>query len=508
MSIDHATSLSSGHLSLKSAGYVHGVGLVFVIFIAALLRFHDLDVASLWYGDGEGASWYQASLPLVEMIAATAQDNYPPLHNIILHVTMMLFGDGETTLRIPSALLGVVNVYLVYRLGSELWDRTTGLVAALLLTLSGFHVWYSTLVRMYALFAFTATLFVLTVVYATRRPSWLTLTGCAVAGTVLLYSHVYGSFVFAGVNLVVLTALVLRCDWLAVDWKRWVAAQVVPVVIFLPWALILWARAGEVMEGFWIPEPTARNLLRLGLHLTGGFLSFVMLGTLASLSVLKLRTLSPGAWRTTGAAAALSKTQSWLRSEWQIAILLGWLIAPISFGFVISIISQPILYDRYLICVLPALLLLAARGLTSLNFSTAITAIILGMVVLTSIPSLYYSTFIRSDNNDRRALVREFLIRYLPSDRIFFVQEPPPPALLYYLRKAPDLRICNKTSKISSTEFDVNRVWLVFSQGIDEAARKAISMAESTHSMTFSLRLSGQNIFLLFERHDGQPGGA
>ena len=53
---------------------------------------------------------------------------------------------------------------------------------------------------MYALLAFTATLFVLTVVYATRRPNWLTLTGCAAAGTALLYSHVYGSFVFAGVK--------------------------------------------------------------------------------------------------------------------------------------------------------------------------------------------------------------------------------------------------------------------------------------------------------------------
>ena len=97
------------------------------------------------------------------MLAATARDNYPPLHNIILHFTIAMFGNPEMALRAPSALLGVGSVYLLYRVGALLWDRTTGLIAALLLALSGFHVWYSTEARMYTLLSFTATLFVLTV---------------------------------------------------------------------------------------------------------------------------------------------------------------------------------------------------------------------------------------------------------------------------------------------------------------------------------------------------------
>ena len=164
----------TGRSTLRPAPWtatIHSVGLVLVVLLAAGLRFHDLDRTSLWLD--EAVSWQQASQPFLEMIAATARDNYPPLHNIILHVTIALFGDGETALRAPSALLGVANVYVLYLLGSALWDRTTGLIAALLLTVSGFHVWYSTEARMYALLAFTATLFVLTVVYATRRPNWL-----------------------------------------------------------------------------------------------------------------------------------------------------------------------------------------------------------------------------------------------------------------------------------------------------------------------------------------------
>jgi len=93
------------------------------------------------------------------------------------------------------------------------------LIAALLLAVSGFHVWYSTEARMYALLSFTATLFVLTVVQATRRPNWATLAGCAAAGTALLYSHVYGSFIFAGVSLYVWAGLLVRASWIEVSWR-------------------------------------------------------------------------------------------------------------------------------------------------------------------------------------------------------------------------------------------------------------------------------------------------
>ena len=447
----------------------------------------------------EAVSWQQASQPFLEMIAATARDNYPPLHNIILHVTIALFGDTETALRAPSALLGVANVYVLYLLGSALWDRTTGLIAALLLTVSGFHVWYSTEARMYALLAFTATLFVLTVVYATRRPSWLTLTGCAAAGTALLYSHVYGSFVFAGVNIVVLTALLLRSHWLAVDWKSWVAAQALPVFLFLPWALILWGRARHGMEGFWIPEPTAGFLLKQALELAG-VLSLGMLSTLACLSLINLPAFFPRFWQT-GSAVAPTKAKSWLRADWQNAILMGWLVAPISSAYLISVIGQPILVARYVICALPAFLLLAARGLRSFNFSIPTTAVILTIVVFTAVPDLLYDMFIRARDDNREA-AREFSIHYLPSDRVFFIPSYAAVPFQYYFRKPlADSRSYKEAADVSPTDLNIDRFWLVFIKRQADDAYEGISIAERTHLMTYSLLLPRLKMFL-FERRD------
>ena len=232
------------------------IGLVVVLIVAAVLRFYDLDRTSIWLD--EARSWRQARQPFIEMLAATARDNYPPLHNIILHFTIALFGDSETALRVPSALLGVGTVYLLYRVGTLLWDRTTGLIAALLLALSGFHVWYSTEARMYALLSFTATLFVLSVIQATRRPNWMTLAGCAAAGTALLYSHIYGSFIFVGISLYVSAALLMRASWINVGWRGWIISQAVAVALFLPWADVLLDRAESSRRAFGSLNPRRR----------------------------------------------------------------------------------------------------------------------------------------------------------------------------------------------------------------------------------------------------------
>ena len=69
---------------------------------------------------------------------------------------------------------------------------------------------------------------------------------------------------------------------------------------------------------------------------------------------------------------------------------MGWLVAPISSAYLISVIDQPILVAKYVICALPAFLLLAARGLRSFNYSIQTTSVIIGIVVLTAVPNLQY----------------------------------------------------------------------------------------------------------------------
>ena len=398
---------------------IHFLTLVLVLVVAAGLRFYDLDRTSLW--NDEAVSWSQASQPFFKMIVATAHDNYPPLHNILLHVVIALFGDSEISLRAPSALLGVATAYAIYRLGAIFWDRTTGLLAALLLTLSSFHIWYSTEARMYALLAFTATLFVLTVVQSACRPNWKTLAGCAAAGTILLYSHVYGSFVFVGVNLFVLMAISVRAEWVKVGWKSWAATQGAATALFLPWALILWERVHAVTMPRsikWIPKPTSEFVLHQFEFLAGGTLPLLILAMLALLSIINIAKF----WASSGAVTCTSMGESlrWLRLEWQNGIVLAWLIAPILAGYSISLFFQPIFVDRYLICSLPAFFLLTAVGIRSIAASLGTALALVALVVCVSIPSASRAAFLYL-RDDFKIPVEKFSSLYIPSDRVIFM---------------------------------------------------------------------------------------
>src|SRR5262249_20311360 len=74
-----------------------------------------------------------------------------PLHPLLLQGWIALFGPSDLSARALSALLGVLTVPLVYRVGREAFDEPTALWGAALAAISPYLVRYSQEVRMYAL---------------------------------------------------------------------------------------------------------------------------------------------------------------------------------------------------------------------------------------------------------------------------------------------------------------------------------------------------------------------
>lgn len=163
-------------------------GMLFIIVaMGAWLRFHNLSVDSLWHD--EAYSWHQSKDSIFDVVRRTAEDTYPPLNNLFLYASIKLFGDQEWALRLPSAIFGTANILAIYWLGSITVGRVAALMAAALLTLSGFHVWYSQEARMYALLSLTATLFVASSFYFVRSPNIPRAIFVSLSGLALLYSH-------------------------------------------------------------------------------------------------------------------------------------------------------------------------------------------------------------------------------------------------------------------------------------------------------------------------------
>lgn len=120
--------------------------LLLLILLAFALRLYDLDGQSMW--SDEGLSLYRARLPLADIFAnqivvdgVPTTDTNPPFYFLLLSGWRALAGESVFLLRYPGILLATLAMPLIYLLGRLLGGATLGLLAALLLAVSPFHVW-------------------------------------------------------------------------------------------------------------------------------------------------------------------------------------------------------------------------------------------------------------------------------------------------------------------------------------------------------------------------------
>ncbi|MGQ9903444.1 MAG: glycosyltransferase family 39 protein, partial [Anaerolineae bacterium] len=125
-----------------------------VLAAALTLRLHRLDAQSLWYDEGNSARIAERSAQLI--IEGAAGDIHPPLYYLALHVWRALFGESEAALRGLSVACGVGLVLFAGLTARALFGPRAGLMAAGLVAVSPFAVYYSQEARMYALLALEA----------------------------------------------------------------------------------------------------------------------------------------------------------------------------------------------------------------------------------------------------------------------------------------------------------------------------------------------------------------
>lgn len=114
------------------------------------LRLYGLGNASI--SMDEAVDLFLAGLSIADIWAYIAHGFifHPPLFYWVQHV-VLLFGTGEFILRLPSALYGALTIPVVYLIGKEFHSRDIGILAAGLLAVSPFHIFYSQDARPYAM---------------------------------------------------------------------------------------------------------------------------------------------------------------------------------------------------------------------------------------------------------------------------------------------------------------------------------------------------------------------
>ena len=116
-----------------------------IVGLGLALRLHCLLCGSFAMDEGYMALLSRASLR--ELIVRAPYEANPPLGPLLYRWWGMLFGRGELALEMPSVIFGAMAVAALGVLAGRALGRRTGLIAALLLALSVFHLTFSQFVR-------------------------------------------------------------------------------------------------------------------------------------------------------------------------------------------------------------------------------------------------------------------------------------------------------------------------------------------------------------------------
>jgi mannosyltransferase len=162
--------------------------------VGAAVRFTTLDRQSFWLDELVTVSLVRRDFG--DMLATIpGTEATPYLYYVLAWPWTRLFGFGEFGLRSLSALAGTAVIPVAYAAGATLVARRAGLIAAALVSVSPFLVWYSQEARSYSLFVLLAACSVLCFGKTIRSGGPYAPMGWALASSLAIMSHYFAIFI-------------------------------------------------------------------------------------------------------------------------------------------------------------------------------------------------------------------------------------------------------------------------------------------------------------------------
>ncbi|WP_417686226.1 glycosyltransferase family 39 protein [Roseibium sp.] len=428
-----------------------------ILLLAAAFRLPAIGRTSFWYD--EAVSWSQSNGSLQHLLSSVAADNYPPLHNIVLWLTMKVAGDSETVLRFPSLVASLLAVFLIYRLGRTLFGTTAGLLAAFLLATSPFHLWYASEARMYALFDLAGLAMLLSIVAALGTGKRRSLLAVVLTTTAFLYTHIYALFGVTSVGLV----LVIMCVSARPENRKplmlTIGALVAAGILFLPWLIVLVGRARDVTaNGFWIAYPDLNFLIVMVRDMAGSEWLFMLL------MVTALAGLATSLFRQDPPAPA-SKAAA-------VVVVIAAAAGPFILAYTVSLTLQPILFDRYLIAAWSAFLVLAAGGATRVGPRLAPLA--LGALSIYLAQDRIVFSLTDKIRPEWRTVASAYLSESSESAPIVLTKAFARPAIAYYVRDDARVIATDRPEEIARVFSGQDEAWLLLAHSSRPEMARAV----------------------------------
>ena len=164
-----------------------------LVILAAALRLWRIGHQSYWLDEVFTVGLVNEDLVgMLEGVRET--ESTPHLYYVLAWLWEKPFGDGEGALRSLSALIGIATVPLAYAAARELFAPATAVLAAALVAVNPWFVWYSQEARAYALLVLLITASLLFLARARREPSARNVALWAVVAALAVLTHYFAAF--------------------------------------------------------------------------------------------------------------------------------------------------------------------------------------------------------------------------------------------------------------------------------------------------------------------------
>lgn len=444
-------------------GFLNDNYLIILIFIVGVIpRFYDLGGESVWYDEAVSIAVSKLGFAdIIKWVFDNKAETNPPFYYMILSFWVPVFGDSEYIARVPSAVLGSLSIFAVYALGKLFYNKKTGLIAALIVATSVFHIRYAQEARGYTLMVCLMLVSYYCLLQLTIKNRTIYAVIYVASTALLVYTHYYGVMIILAQNIFCFTLLVRNKKIGELGIGGWFKLQMITALFLLPCFILLAVITLKIQKGFWIPEPASEDIWQYFTIYSGSIYLLILFAAFSVYSIIGLRK----ATGTQGIKKSARPIKGHLHALGisggeKVYMLLLWMLVPILVPFLISLVSSPILIFRYTIGASLAFYLLASNGIGNLNNRWLVLAAA-GLIIIFSYFNIraYYKTV---GKHQWRELV-SYIESNARSGDIIVVSPNYERITAEYYNRRKDLRILPLMKTFPSFEGLGDRsIWFVF----------------------------------------------
>ncbi|QBD81402.1 hypothetical protein EPA93_37690 [Ktedonosporobacter rubrisoli] len=401
------------------------IGIVFCA-LALALNLYRLGEPSIWFDEAFSVELAHQPLPLLWHIIFGVEPNME-LYYLFLHfwlncTTAFGFNPTEIVVRLPSAIFAMLSTGVVFCLGRRFISPTAGIVAACLYLLNDLQLVYAQQARSYSMQLLLICLawFALFAALSSPTHAWRWWLVFALAMVLAVYAHLFSLFILLAQVIAIAGLLLLPGQWRRAARKQLLAcviSLVVAGILLVPMLLM-------ILQGSrtsWLTVPNFHDLFHLFTTISGdNKLYLLSLGACCALGVLVVLATYGLQHRLSARHATfdnpllredVERCQAFLPITWS---LLCWLLVPMVVSYVLSHGSMRVFSSRYLVTIVPALMLLVSLGVVIWRWRTVKILLTLDLVVLalSTVPLYYQSAQVEDWNSTTHWLEQQ----YQPAD--------------------------------------------------------------------------------------------